>query len=96
VQELNAASPIVVTLVGKVTLFRELHPLNVYLGIVVRGEPVAKTTDDKSLHILNTNSPKEVTLEGIVIVVKPLPQNALSAMLVRLEGREILVRLVQP
>jgi hypothetical protein len=63
--------------------------------MVVRGEPVAKTTDDKSLYTLNTNSPKEVTLEGIVIVVKPLPQNALSAILVRVEGREILVRLVQ-
>ena len=89
----KALSPIVVTLSGILMLLRLVHDSKVRSWIV--SIPQFIVIEARLLHPWKAYAPIEVTLEGIVIEVRPEELNAFSPMVVTFSGIVMLWRLLQ-
>ena len=89
---LNAALPMLVTVLGMVTLVNFME-LKASLPMVVTDAGIVRLVSRVSLKAL---SPMVVTVLGIVMLVNPVSRKALSLMVVSEAGKLMLVREVQP
>ena len=65
-------------------------------SMLLNEEPSLNVTPVKLVQLKNAVFPILMTLDGMVMDVRPLPENALSPMLVILDGRVIWLKLVHP